>query len=194
MTTTVLVVCTANAGRSPLAEALLRRHLGAHGRDGEVEVRSAGVDAAGGHLSEAVVSVAAEHGVDVTPHRCTQLTPEQVAEADLVLCMTDRHVRHVERSRPPAAARTFLLGRLGRLLAGAGPRRPDEGLAAYLERVRRGVDRLEENPAADQIPDPYGGPPGALAATAERLEALAEAVVEHLWPAPRGPADQCGVP
>lgn len=190
MTSAVLVVCTANAGRSPLAEALLRRHLVGHGRGGEIEVRSAGVDAASGPLSEAVVAVAAEHGVDVTSHRCTQLTPGRVEEADLVLCMTDRHVRQVERSEPAAAARTFLLGRLARLLAGTGPRRPDERLAAYLDRVRRGTDRLEEDPAADQVPDPYGGPPGALAATAERLDALAEAVVENLWPAPRGPADQ----
>ncbi|RMG36458.1 MAG: low molecular weight phosphotyrosine protein phosphatase, partial [Gammaproteobacteria bacterium] len=44
----VLLVCTANICRSPMAEALLRDHLKAKGLDRRVKVASAGIRAMAG--------------------------------------------------------------------------------------------------------------------------------------------------
>jgi protein-tyrosine-phosphatase len=91
----VLLVCTGNTCRSPLAEAALRDALGED--RGRVEVRSAGTSAMEGEpASEGSRRVAEADGFDLSSHRSHRLTREDVRDADLVLVMERHHRAAVE--------------------------------------------------------------------------------------------------
>lgn len=104
----VLIVCTGNTCRSPLAAALLERRLAAEGPDG-ITVASAGTGAMdGAPASEGAYLVALEAGLDLSTHRARLLTPELVREADLILTMSRTHLKRVEELG--GAAKVALLG------------------------------------------------------------------------------------
>jgi protein-tyrosine-phosphatase len=104
----LLLVCTGNTCRSPLAEAILRRELEARGVTG-VTVSSAGTGAWDGvPASEGSYLVGLEHGLDLSNHRARLLTRELVEEADLILTMGRSHVARAEVLG--GAGRTQLLG------------------------------------------------------------------------------------
>ena len=89
--THVLLGCTGNICRSPLAEALLQRELGLRGADG-VKVSSAGTGAwEGAPASEGAYLVALEHGLDLSDHRARLLTRDVVGASDLILTMARHH-------------------------------------------------------------------------------------------------------
>ena len=105
----LLLVCTGNICRSPMAEAIARRLLASRGRD-DVTVASAGTAAQdGAPASEGAYLIALEHGLDLSAHRARQITTDLVADADLVLGMRDRkstrlNSSHYGRSRMPSSA------------------------------------------------------------------------------------------
>ena len=109
----VLLVCTGNTCRTPMAEALLRDLLARRGLD-DVEVGSAGTGAwEGAPASEGAYLVGLEHGMDLSLHRARQLTPELAASADVILTMSRSH-----RQRAVAVAsddKVHLLGEYGGL-------------------------------------------------------------------------------
>jgi protein-tyrosine phosphatase len=88
----VLVVCTANRGRSPMGEAILRRLLAERGADGSVSVSSAGlcayeIDRVGLPADPASTAVCADHGLDLGAHVCRAVTRALVEASDLVIVM-----------------------------------------------------------------------------------------------------------
>ena len=100
----VLIVCTGNTCRSPMAAALMRRALDAAGL-ADVAVESAGIFAREGDpaTSEAIFAMA-ERGVNLSGHRARALRRDMLPGA-LVLCMTERQVRDVKRLEKSADAR-----------------------------------------------------------------------------------------
>jgi protein-tyrosine phosphatase len=102
----VLVVCTGNSCRSPMAQVML-----AHMLEGTpVFVYSAGTAAPEGNPATALaVEAMGEVGLDLTRHRARQLEPEMIRAADLVLVMEEYHRQRVLESVPEAAGRTWLL-------------------------------------------------------------------------------------
>ncbi len=102
----VLVVCTGNSCRSPMAAGMLDVML-----SGEpVEVSSAGTMApVGGPATAAAREAALEYGADLSGHRARQLVPVMVRQADLVLVMEEYHRDAVVGLDPAAAAKTKLL-------------------------------------------------------------------------------------
>ncbi|UCC26369.1 MAG: hypothetical protein JSU98_04550 [Gemmatimonadales bacterium] len=151
---TLVFVCTGNTCRSPLAEALARREAERRGIGERLRVRSAGIAAYPGMAaSEGSRSVAISHGLDLTAHRSSNLTPELARQADLVLGMSPAHVTRTRELAPDA--RVALLGShaLG-LEELAGPSVPDpvgaplevyeQTYAALEELVGKVMDRLEE--------------------------------------------------
>jgi protein-tyrosine phosphatase len=166
----VLVVCTGNICRSPMAEALLRAHLAAHGV--AANVHSAGTMAwSAAPPSEAVV-VMEERGVDLSTHRSRQLDIALVEAADLVLGMTRQHVGRVEALVPDASHRTFLVGELVRLGRQVGARSAEESVGDWLLRIAavRPDGRIRGR-GVDEVTDPLGEPLSTYQATAARLDA-----------------------
>jgi protein-tyrosine phosphatase len=77
----ILVVCTGNICRSPMAEAMLRTALKQKNAIG-FEVSSAGTSAPPGEAaSEGGYLVGLEHGLDLSGHCARVLTRELVAES-----------------------------------------------------------------------------------------------------------------
>jgi protein-tyrosine phosphatase len=92
----ILMVCSGNTCRSPLAEAILAAKLTGDPELGGVEVRSAGTAAwDGAPASEGAYLVALERGLDLSSHRARMLTADQVRHADLILTMSESHARRV---------------------------------------------------------------------------------------------------
>src|SRR6059036_3154285 len=104
----ILLVCTGNICRSPLAAALLDRALAQRGIDG-IEVGSAGTGAwHGAPVSEGAYLVGLERGLDLSSHRARLLTRELVEEADLILTMARHHRARVDELG--GEGRVFVLG------------------------------------------------------------------------------------
>ncbi len=104
----VLLVCTGNICRSPLAEALLERALQDRAI-AEVTVTSAGTGAwDGAPASEGAYLVGLERGLDLSGHRARLLTRELVEQADLILTMARHHRARVDELG--GEGRVFVLG------------------------------------------------------------------------------------
>ncbi len=83
-----------------------------------VEVSSAGLHAgeiAGtGEVPPEVVEVMAAYGIDVTGHRSRALTRPILADADLIVGMSRRHVQEIVLLDPPSWPKAFMLKELVR--------------------------------------------------------------------------------
>jgi protein-tyrosine phosphatase len=91
----VLIVCTGNTCRSPLAALALLDELGPDRE--RVEVLSAGTAAREGQpASPATVELAAQEGFDLSAHRSRRVTPALARAADLILVMEREHTRAVQ--------------------------------------------------------------------------------------------------
>jgi protein-tyrosine-phosphatase len=97
----VLLVCSGNTCRSPMAGALLQ-HLWTG--DQPLTVLTAGTSTTAGQpASGHAITAMAERGLDLGAHRSQPVTERLVREADLILTMTSRH-RDALRFQWPALA------------------------------------------------------------------------------------------
>lgn len=136
----ILIVCTGNVCRSPLAEALLRHGLALRGKDC-IRVASAGTSAAPGDpASEGSYLVALEHGLDLSAHRSRPLTRDLVEGADIVFGMSGHHVARAEDLG--GEGRTHLLGAYAGLSGDAAV--VEDPYGGDLEDYRRTWEQLEE--------------------------------------------------
>ena len=182
----VLMLCSANQCRSPMAAALLTRRLGALATP--LVVRSAGLLGGGEPPPPRAITALAPYGLDISGHRSHQMTEADLARADLVLGMSREHVRHAVVTVPGAWPRAFTLKELVRRGEEAGPAKPGELLAGWLARVHEGRDHaalLGASPV-DDVADPIGGPLRAYADTASQLDELISRLARLCW---RLPAD-----
>ena len=98
----VLVVCTGNICRSPVGERALLALCP------QLTVTSAGIGAlVGKAVDKDAASIARAHGVNVDGHAARQITPEILAEHDLVLVMGPEHRQYITTNIPQASGKTM---------------------------------------------------------------------------------------
>ena len=101
--TAVLMVCTANICRSPMAEGLLRHHLDLAGLSGGVSVGSAGTHTSrpGARPDQRALRIASDAGVNLRGIRARRVTEKDLINCDLVFAMDRSHIRHLGSMCPP---------------------------------------------------------------------------------------------
>ena len=85
----MLMVCTGNTCRSPMAQALLQRALARRGL--EIEVCSAGLAADGSPISQGSLQALAAWDIDASAHRSQQVTPQLCERAQHIYVMSPTH-------------------------------------------------------------------------------------------------------
>ena len=95
---TIVVVCTANICRSPMAGKLLQHALAAEPPPlCDLRILSAGLAAARGEpATDHSVSALKKVGLDLSAHASRRLTQDLLDEALAVFCMTDTHRAMIE--------------------------------------------------------------------------------------------------
>lgn len=134
----ILVVCTGNICRSPIAEGLLKARLAGRG----IEVYSAGIGALAGHAAdEHAQAVMRDHGHDISAHRAQQATQALLAGAELVLAMDQTHSDWLNQRYPQ------FRGRVHKLLKWRGDgdvadpyRRPRQAFDLAYADIEQGVE------------------------------------------------------
>ncbi|MFP7200537.1 low molecular weight protein arginine phosphatase [Lysinibacillus halotolerans] len=100
----IYFICTGNTCRSPMAEAILK----SKNVDG-VQVKSAGIYALeGGGISENAKVVLQHDQIDFE-HMTSQVKPQDIEWADLILTMTGAHKNMILHTFPNAQNKTFTL-------------------------------------------------------------------------------------
>ncbi|MBN1405294.1 MAG: threonylcarbamoyl-AMP synthase [Candidatus Omnitrophica bacterium] len=96
----ILVVCTGNSCRSPMAEGLFKQKLSKEG----FNIKSAGIIAADGlsPTGEAVEAMKRYANVNISGYLSSRLTKELIKWADLILVMEKAHKYFIEESTPEA--------------------------------------------------------------------------------------------
>jgi protein-tyrosine phosphatase len=177
----IVLICTGNRFRSPMAEALLAR--AAEGLP--VRVRSVGTLDLGPVpvLAEAAVE-ASRFGIDLSAHRARTLIGESLADADLVLGFERLHVAKAVVEAGARPERTFtvpeLVERLAEVDLPAGGR--------PVERARAAVALAHEarppgggSAVFPELADPLGQTPEVQRQTAERLQELVSELATGLF-------------
>jgi protein-tyrosine phosphatase len=199
---TVLHVCMGNICRSPMAERLLalavRERLTRRGEDparADELLHSHSAGTGGWHAGEEMNPPAARQvtarGGDVEGFAARKLRSDHIDAADLVLTATADQQEYVVALRPDAAARTFVLGEFGRLLAvvdaaglppaGATPQEVyDRGVAlvAAAHAARHGASTLP----TDDLDDPWGRGDQCFSRVADEIEETVHPLATALLP------------
>ncbi|MFI6782856.1 phosphotyrosine protein phosphatase [Micromonospora sp. NPDC050276] len=199
---TVLHVCMGNICRSPMAERLLalavRERLTRRAQDpalAEELVHSHSAGTGGWHAGEEMNPPAARQvtgrGGDVAGFAARKLRSDHIDAADLVLTATADQQEYVVALRPDAAARTFVLGEFGRLLAAvdaaalpSGDATPEAvyargvALVAAAHDARLGASALP----TDDLDDPWGRGDQCFSRVADEIEETVHPLAGVLLP------------
>lgn len=153
---TVLLVCTGNTCRSPMAEAILRKLMSerfashfAEGKPVPAVAVSAGLSAfPGGPASAEAINVMKQKGLSLVHHQSRAVSDRLIMQADLVLTMTKSHRNTIVQRWPELSSKTHLLSNNHGDVSDpfGGPESVYAACAAQMEQYLRGwVDQIEED-------------------------------------------------
>ena len=105
----ILVVCTGNICRSPMAEGMLRYFMPENFKE-IVTVSSAGTDALhGNQATDFAIQTMKHYGIDIFDHRARRLNRPMVVEADLILVMEQYHLKFIRAMQWFGAGKAHLI-------------------------------------------------------------------------------------
>ncbi len=186
-TAEVMVVCTANICRSPLAMVMLEREARRRvGSDAPVRVGSSGVHGLEGEPAAPFsVAEASERGLDLSTHAATVTDEARIWRSDLVITMSESHRAKIGRLVPGAARMTFTIRELARLLAAIKPVEDDLPVrerVRFVTRLAHGSRAYVARPAGrEDVRDPYGGPREGYQRTGRQLDDLVAGIAPQLF-------------
>ena len=179
----VLIVCTANQCRSPLAEHLLRQAVERRGLDWSIS--SAGTQAADGNpMDPNAESVLLERMAPPSRWTSQALTVNLITSADLILTADVEHRQIVTMMVPSASRRVFTLLQFARFTqqfpATFGPIHSGDDLL----RSAGGVRVLLQPPAPgeDDLADPIGRSIRAFRVCADTITQATEQILAPVTP------------
>lgn len=109
----ILIVCTANICRSPVAEVWLRKRLAEQKETEDWTVSSAGTWAMDANPAALYsVELMAEKGLDLSQHESQIVNRALMAQADLILCMEMGHVEALQIEFPNHSHKVFLISQM----------------------------------------------------------------------------------
>ncbi len=158
--------------------------LAGHGREDVLEVDSAGLLPGGMSPPPEVFEAMDTYGLDLRAHRSRQLTPDMIGPADLIVGMGRRHVQEAVLLDGGAWRRAFTLKELVRRGDVVGPRHDGAALRTWVAAVHSGRSRadLAGRDSAEEVVDPFGGPPEGYRRTADELAGLVQRLDALLRP------------
>jgi protein-tyrosine-phosphatase len=110
---TILIVCTANICRSPMAMVLLEKKIAEEQVPGSWTVRSAGTWGRDGHsASKHGSDLMTTWGMDLTNHSSRVVNREILSEADLILTMEGGHKEALRAEFVDLANRVYMLSEM----------------------------------------------------------------------------------
>jgi len=148
----IVLVCTGNTCRSPMAEVMCRKmiadklgcppsQLDDHG----VMVMSAGLSAMmGARPAAEAVAVMSQMGLNLSDHESQPLTAQLARHADIIWTMTRSHRQAIAAQWPEAVSRTFVLSTNQTDIAD-----PIGGPVEYYEKCAQQIKAELENRVAD---------------------------------------------
>lgn len=105
MFNSILVLCTGNICRSPIAERILR------GAFPDKEIHSAGLGAVVGKPADpSAINIAEKHGISLEGHEGKQFTASMGRQFQLILVMEQQQLEQVSNLAPELRGKTMLLG------------------------------------------------------------------------------------
>ena len=126
----LLLICTGNTCRSPMAVGILHKLLEEKGIS-QIEVESAGIASyPGSPASLLAVDTCRNFGIDISQHSSRQLTKEMASAAELILVMAPEHLDYISSLDQSLSGKAFLL---------------------------KAFPREVENPSNYSVRDPIGG-------------------------------------
>lgn len=147
----ILMVCTGNICRSPMAEVMLRDKLSG-GMGNIVNVSSAGINAMNNNrATQRAIETMDALGIDLTEHKARFLTLDLLKDSDLVLVMERVHLRLIHNLYRSEKEKTFML-------------------SSFCQDKKKNFD----------IPDPYGESIRVYKKSAALIEKCLGGVIEHI--------------
>lgn len=182
----VLMVCSANQCRSPMAAFLLHHAVDQLELDWIID--SAGTNVrAGTSIHPLVRDVLAEKGMEIGSHRARQLTADNIAAADLILTADTMQRQYVVSAHIRALSKTYSLRQFARFASAVELESDDRKtlgadltLGAHLARTRF----QPAVPGGDDIPDPIGGKIRHFRACRDLVSSAVDQIVAPLASSP----------
>ena len=148
----ILIICTANICRSPMAAGLLQHFLAGQGEPlNSLRVVSAGIAARRGDpVSDNAAFTMKKVGIDLKNHISQPLTQGLLDDALIVLCMTESHRAMVQLQFDPVPKHLYLFR------------------------------QFLSSPVDPEVDDPYGGPLSLYESCRDSLVEAVPSVVNFL--------------
>jgi protein-tyrosine phosphatase len=139
----VLVICVGNICRSPIGEALLAVKL--KPQYPSMQISSAGLGALVNHPADPIsLELMQARGIDISPHRARQATPEILFASELVLTMTTDQQEQIEQQYTSMRGRVHRIGKWSGFDVPDPYRRPQIIFEQALSLIEQGIEEWYE--------------------------------------------------